>query len=257
MTPRSALALRLARAYCRWRCGRDLDGVWVAGLERVRALDGPLILAPNHVAWWDVLVLVLLDEALGADLRCLMDARNLTRLPFLAKLGAIPLRRGADADQDLAEAARWLRDGTSSHPGPPAPGRRVLVIFPQGRQRPAHLRPLAYRRGVERIAAASGAPVVPVGWNYGFREDHRPAAAVCFGVPCTPRVEALEAATEACLTQIDGLLSGGPGTFVALVDPPGGRTDEGPGARVLAWLTGRRAALPAPASSTATGEPTP
>ena len=251
MTPRSSVALRLARTYCRWRCGRDLDGVWVEGLDRVRALDGPLVLAPNHVAWWDVLVLVLLDEALGADLRCLMDARNLARLPFLGKLGAIPLHRGAEAEQDLADAARWLREGTG------AAHRRVLVIFPQGRQRPAHLRPLAYRRGVERIAAESGAPVIPVGWNYGFREDHRPAAAVCFGAPCAPRVEALEAATEALLTRIDGLLTGAPGPFTALVPPPGGRTDDGVGARVLAWLTGRRAGLPSPTPAARAGEPTP
>ncbi len=239
MRARSPVALRLARAYCRWRCGRDLDGVWVAGADRLRGSTGPLILAPNHVAWWDVLVLVLLDEALGADLRCLMDARNLARLPFLAKLGAIPLRRGDAAREDLAGAAAWLREAPATNAR-----RRILVIFPQGRQRPAHLRPLGFRRGVELLAEASGAPVVPVGWNYGFREDHRPAAAVALGTPCPPRTDALEAATDALLHDIDILLTGDgehvAGAFHALVQPPGRRTDDGIGSRVLAWLTRSR-----------------
>ncbi len=230
---RPAWALALARVYCRWRCRRDLDGVYVGGLARLRGevARRPVILAPNHVAWWDVLVLLLLDAALGADLRCLMRADNLRKLPFLGALGAIPLRKGAEAEDDLAAAAAWL-----DRPG------RVLVIFPQGRQQPPHVRPVAFRRGVERLATMAGAVVVPAAWTYGFREAERPTAAIMLGEAGSGEVGRLEDAVAALHAPLDDLLMGAPPTRLglhALVAPRGGRTDDGVGTRLLAWMLGR------------------
>lgn len=249
---RSGFALGLARRYARWRCSRDLDGVWVSGLDALRAhlAREPLLLAPNHVAWWDVLVLVLLDRALGAEMRCLMDSRNLAALPFLGSIGAVPLRRGEGpaASEDLQRAGAWL-----DRPG------RVLVIFPQGRQRPAHLRPLAFRRGVERLAAQTGARTVPVGWSYGFREDHRPAAALAIGAPGAGELPRLEAETVQLLARLDPFFLGeAPAAhgLVPLVPPPGGRTDDGMGSRLLRWMMGARGRRPTALQGGGPGRPT-
>ena len=82
--------LRLARPYARHRVARGLDGMWVAGLDQARAAlaDRPVIFASNHVAWWDTLLLVVLDAALGGRCWAVMDAANLRTLPFLGWVGA-------------------------------------------------------------------------------------------------------------------------------------------------------------------------
>ena len=65
-TRRPAFA-RIARRYARRRVSRGLDGLWVAGMDQARAAlaDRPLMFAANHVSWWDSLLLLVLDEALG------------------------------------------------------------------------------------------------------------------------------------------------------------------------------------------------
>ena len=70
---------------------RRLDGLWVSGLDQARAaLAGrPLIFAANHVAWWDVLLLLVLDEELDGVGWAVMDAENLRKLPFFGWVGAL------------------------------------------------------------------------------------------------------------------------------------------------------------------------
>jgi len=133
--------LSIARWYAHRRMARAFDGVFVAGLEQARELATrePLVIAMNHVSWWDPFVVVLVDAALGAESYCLMDAENLERLPFFGWLGAVPLRR---LEPRLALADLKQHAALLDRPG------RVVWIFPQGEQRPAHLRPLGLQRGV-------------------------------------------------------------------------------------------------------------
>lgn len=237
---RASSVLSFARWYARRRIARELDGVWVAGLDTAREALArePLVLALNHVAWWDVLVLVLLDEALSGEMRVLMDTRNLRKLPYLGSIGAIPLDRSTPeaSARDLDAAARWL-----DRPG------RVVVIFPQGRQRASHLRPLAFRRGVEQLVAASGATVVPVALQYGFREAPMPAVGLRFG-PHLPAsavgrsggAAVLEDVIDAQLSRLDPLFDGTPPEacdLAALVPSGAARTDDSVAARLLArWM---------------------
>lgn len=235
---RRGWVLSLARPYVRRRLARELDGLWVSGLDRLAPLlaTGPVVFAPNHVSWWDPMVLVALSGALPTEDYVLMDAENLRRLPFMGWLGAVPLRRGRreEARADVLAAAGLL-DG---------PGRSVW-IFPQGRQRPAHLRPLELRPGVEwLVAAAGGVPVVPVSLQYGFREGERPAALVRFGrarsarAPVATLLPWLEAALVEGLGRCDAFLDQGLGDFRPLVAPVGRPSEAGGGARVLSWLGG-------------------
>ncbi|WP_313674861.1 lysophospholipid acyltransferase family protein [Mycolicibacterium sp.] len=190
--------LRVARRYTRRRISRRLDGLWVSGLDEARAaLAGrPLIFAANHVAWWDALLLLPLDEALGGLGWAVMDARNLRRLPFLGWVGALPLDRSSpERSRGCLQACAALLD----RPG------RALWIFPQGRQRPAHLRPLDLRPGVQTLHATSGVDLVAVSIDYVFLERPRPAAIVRF---CPP-ISGADTADEALLPAVEGAILDG------------------------------------------------
>lgn len=242
--------LSYARAYSRRRVAHGLDGLWVSGLEQARAAlaAGPLIFAANHVAWWDTLLLLVLDEALGGTGWAVMDAANLRRLPFLGWVGALPLDRGSpERSRECLEASADLLD----RPG------RALWIFPQGRQRPAHLRPLDLKPGIGIAHEHNPVDIVTVSMNYLFLERDRPAAVVCFSAPITdvegsavlPRIEAalldgladIDAAVVAATdgrrarTHPDDPLPG----FAPLVGAAHPKRD-GVGERMLAALRNRR-----------------
>lgn len=222
---RHPVAVRLWRAYCRWSVGRSLGGVWVAGLDdtRARLAEGPLLLAATHVSWWDGLVVTVAGAALGAEDFVWVDAPTVRRLPWLTRVGAIAVDRsgGARARAGVRAAAAVL-----DRPG------RALWVYPQGRQRPAWLRPLGVQPGIGLLARQSNAPVVPVALQYAFREDARPAAILHFGAP-VPAAD-LEAALVEGLARVDRFLDDGDPSFVPLSTPPRARTDRGLGARLLA-----------------------
>lgn len=213
---RKPWVLSLARWYGQRRMARAFDGLFVEGLEEAkeRASRGPLILAMNHVAWWDSFVVVQIDRAMGSESYCLMDADNLEKLPFFGWIGAVPLRRSEPraALADIKASARLL-----DRPG------RVLWIFPQGTQRPAHLRPLGLQRGVSILAGLSGAPVLPVALTYAFREAPEPTIAVSIGAPCVVRrtgaLVELEESLVAGLDRNDVFVTTGRGSYKAIVPP--------------------------------------
>lgn len=238
--------LGFARAYARRRVAHGLDGLWVSGLDEVRAaLAGrPLIFAANHVAWWDTLLLLVLDEALGGVGWAVMDSVNLDKLPFLGWLGALPLDRSSpDRSRQCLEASAALLDRP----------RRSVWIFPQGRQRPAHLRPLDLRPGLQTMHAHNPRDVVAVSVNYVFLETQRPAAIVRFSTPIPgaaisgpallPAVEralleGLAAVDDAAIAATDGRRARThpadplPG-FTALVRPARSAAQDGRGVRML------------------------
>lgn len=179
MTRRSRALLALARPYIRRRLRRAFDGVFVEGRDRVREIAArePLLVAANHVCWWDALTILALDESLGIESHCLMDAENLARMPFFGWVGAVPLDRSSPRSsvRDLKSAMRVV-----DRPG------RALWIFPQGRQRPAHIRPLGLEPGVAWLANRAEASVVPLSLNYQFRETPQPTIVASFGHPIPP-----------------------------------------------------------------------
>ncbi len=221
---------RLFRPVVRHSLRRGLDGVFVQGLATLQAAlaRGPVIVAPTHVAYWDAMVILHLESALGADGYALMDEANLRRLPFFGWLGAIPVDRTRPGrNRGPLKAAVSVLD----RPG------RLLYVFPQGRQRPAHLRPLGLEPGVYMVARRTVAPVVPLALTYHFREAAQPTACLDVGPPLTAGADRsgflseLEAALVAGLTRIDDWIEHGRGAFEAL--EPARQSSPGVGTRLL------------------------
>lgn len=195
---RSTLALSLGRPYLRWTAGRHLDGVFATGLDLARhaLAEGPVLFAANHVSWWDGPLGVLADAETGAESLFLVDSANLAEVPFLRWFGAIDLDRSSPlaARHGLKQATRWL-----DRPG------RAVWIYPQGRQRPAHVRPLEFQRGTDWIARKTEAQVIPVAIQTGWGDAHQPQVALSFGMP---NPVDLEAALVGQLSELDEFFDG-------------------------------------------------
>ena len=119
-------------------------------------LQGPLIIAANHISYFDPLCLGVFVDAAGRQVRFLAKS-ELYRNPLLGGIlrgaGQIPVyRETRDAGQALAHAVAAMRDGAA------------VAIYPEGTTtRNPDFSPMAAKNGVARLAALTGAPVVPAG----------------------------------------------------------------------------------------------
>lgn len=158
------------------------------GHERVPQA-GPAIVACNHVSSLDgVLIALATGEAARRMTRFLVAAEFFRKPSFgwaLRLYRQIPLRRGEGDADALAVAVNTIRGGA------------LAGIFPEGKVNPEPDGGMQRgRRGVARIALATGAPVVPVGiwgtqvrWPYGrirLGRPLRPKVVVAYGLPIDP-----------------------------------------------------------------------
>jgi 1-acyl-sn-glycerol-3-phosphate acyltransferase len=131
-------------------CRLRVCGAVPAGLR-----DGPLILAANHISPVDPLVMTAACARLGLAPR-FMATGGLFRAPLVGavmrRCGHIRVdRRTARVAQALPDAAAALRAGST------------VLVYPEGRiGLDPWMWPERGRTGVARMAALSGAPVVPV-----------------------------------------------------------------------------------------------
>lgn len=127
----------------------------VSGLDRISALAGPVIFAPNHTSHLDTpLILSVLPEpwrhhivvAAGADY--FFDTR-LKAVAFSLATNAIPIERTRVSRDSARRAADLLGQGWS------------LLIYPEGGRSPdGWAQP--HRAGAAWLSARSGRPIVPV-----------------------------------------------------------------------------------------------
>jgi putative phosphoserine phosphatase/1-acylglycerol-3-phosphate O-acyltransferase len=181
----------------------DIDGV-----ARVPG-RGPVILAANHRSYFDVVALALVAARLGRPVRFLAK-RELFDAPVVGQLaralGGIPVDRGKRSDTPLREAQRALEAG------------EVVVILPQGtipRGKKFFDSALQGKTGTARLAAMTGAPVLPVGlwgteavWARSARLPdvanllHPPMVRVRVGKPVHLGLSDAAADTEAIMSAI-------------------------------------------------------
>jgi 1-acyl-sn-glycerol-3-phosphate acyltransferase len=179
---------------------RRVRAVRITGLPASLPPARPLLLAANHVSWWDGFVLREVQRALrpGAPLYTLMSSAELERLPFFRLLGVVGIDGGSPGT--LASALRFLRERLRERPD------SVIVLFPQGRIWPSHRRPLGFRPGVELFARRLGPVVVPVGVHAEPLNAASPTYFASVGEPCAaaPEASGLERSVEA---QLDAVLA--------------------------------------------------
>jgi 1-acyl-sn-glycerol-3-phosphate acyltransferase len=125
------------------------------GLLHVPA-DGPVIVAANHISYFDPLCLGTFVDAAGRQARFLAKSELFEKRLLgwvLREAGQIPVyRETRDAGQALVAAVAAMRDGAA------------VVIYPEGTTTTnPDFSPMKPKSGVARLAALTGAPVVPVG----------------------------------------------------------------------------------------------
>ncbi|HEU4561495.1 MAG TPA: 1-acyl-sn-glycerol-3-phosphate acyltransferase [Longimicrobium sp.] len=157
---------------------RRLNAVRITGLPRALPGDLPLVLAANHVSWWDTFTLREVHRILrpSAPLYTVASERELKHLPWFRLTGAF----GVDAAQpaSVLAAIRFLRDRVRE--------RRdaTVIFFPQGRIWPSHRRPLGFRRGIEAFTRPI-APclVLPIALHHEPGTTSAPTVYVSVGAP--------------------------------------------------------------------------
>ena len=130
--------------------------VTVEGTEHIPA-TGPAILCANHRSYFDVAALGYAIAKRGRPVRFL-GKKEVFDAPLVGDLaramGGIRVERGSGSDEPLKEALAALEAG------------ELVAIMPQGtipRGRAFFDPVLKARWGAARLAAASGAPVIPIG----------------------------------------------------------------------------------------------
>lgn len=149
-------------------------------LRSLAGFQGPLIIAANHIGWWDPLTMLTLHRVFLPDrsMRAPMDADQLERFGLFRRLGVFGI------DPDDPASLNKMRSEMEAYFT--KADRPTLWITPQGRF--ADVRePVVVRPGVSKLAASTaGARVVSVSVEYCFWTD--------------PKPEILVAAREVCPT---------------------------------------------------------
>jgi len=176
--------------------------------------QGPVIIAANHISYFDPLCLAVFIDAAGREVRFLAKS-ELYRNPVLGWLlrgaGQIPVyRESRDAARSLQDAVAAMREGAA------------VAIYPEGTTtRNPDFSPMKAKTGVARLAALTGAPVVPVGiwgahllftrgktgpFRRGIRVVVRAGPPMDLGLEPDATMEALNDARDRLMDAIAGLV---------------------------------------------------
>ena len=182
-----------------------------AGLEHVPAA-GPAILVFNHRSYFDPLVMGLVIAGTGRNVRGL-GKKEVFDVPIIGRIlrasGGIRVERGTGSDEPLDAAIAAVEAG------------ELLMMAPEGTipRGPAFFDPvLKGRWGAARIAAATGAPVIPIGlwgteqvWPRNSRLPKmsltgRPVVTATVGAPVKLNHRSPDADTKKIMKAITALL---------------------------------------------------
>ncbi|HEY5108931.1 MAG TPA: lysophospholipid acyltransferase family protein, partial [Acidimicrobiales bacterium] len=128
----------------------------INGVEHVPA-EGPVILASNHRSYFDVAALAIVVAKLGRTVR-FMGKQELFDAPGVGQLaralGGIAVDRGSGSGDPMRKATAALHAG------------EAVIVLPQGTipRGEDFFDPVLHgKTGAARLAADTGAPVIPIG----------------------------------------------------------------------------------------------
>ena len=225
---------------------RFIARVEIRGLDRVRDLEGPVLLVANHVSNADApLIGSFITPALGRRIYWLgkQEALDWPIVGKMLELNAVMgIQRGAADVEAFRSAKRVLDEG------------HVLIVFPEGTRSPTGALQEA-KEGTTILAQRTGARIVPIGvsgtrrvWPRGQRLPHptRHKVVMRIGEPFTISAAGSgaerRAAQVAATTEIMGR--------IAALLPPGQR---GAYATAAGTLAAKPAQGPAQAAEQAGG----
>jgi 1-acyl-sn-glycerol-3-phosphate acyltransferase len=176
--------------------------------------QGPVIIAANHISYFDPLCLAVFIDTAGREVRFLAKSelyRNRLLGWVLRSAGQIPVyRESRDAARSLQDAVAAMREGAA------------VAIYPEGTTtRNPDFSPMKAKTGVARLAALTGAPVVPVGmwgaqllftrgkvgpFRRGIRVVVRAGPPMDLGLAPDATMEALNDARDRIMDAIVGLV---------------------------------------------------
>ncbi len=181
------------------------------GIENIPA-EGPALIVFNHRSYFDPTVMGLVIAQAGRQVRGL-GKKEVFDVPLVGRLvkafGGIRVERASGSDEPLQHAASALRGG------------ECVMMAPQGTipRGPAFFDPqLTGRWGAAKLAAQTGAPVIPVGlwgtekvWPRSARLPrmsltNRPKVTVTVGQPISVTTDDPEAGTAQIMQAIMALL---------------------------------------------------
>jgi 1-acyl-sn-glycerol-3-phosphate acyltransferase len=173
----------------------------VTGLPAGLPPDVPVILAANHVSYWDPFLLRHLQRLLRprAPFYTVMLERELERHGWMRRIGVVGLEPGSASS--LRRCIRFLRNAVDERPD------AMIAFFPQGRIWPSFRRPLAFRAGVSLLARAiPGVRILPAGLHLEPLNRPRPTLFASLA-PATDGASTDVAALESAVTgEIDRVL---------------------------------------------------
>lgn len=113
-----------------------------------------IVVAPNHISWFDPLVIAHFLHDSGRPPR-FMGKQAVFDVPVVGQIisgaGQIPVTRDSDPSAALAMATQAVRDG------------ECLVMYPEGTiTRDPDVWPMSGKTGALRVALETGAPLIPV-----------------------------------------------------------------------------------------------
>ena len=229
---RSPLFYRFIQWLMVRKLGQHLEQVYIHNLEEVQQLVSKesIIIAPNHVCYWDSCMYFLLSGLLSPRAFVFVAQATLRRLPFLRWCGSIPL------NTDSKEQAVLQLKGVSNLNTEPT----QFWIFPQGEHRPTQEVSLKCKRGVLMLAKDLKVPIVPMSIQYLYRDSEQPVAYISFQspLPYTADISQLEQSLHQGLNASTKHHMGvETQTFVPHFPEAQPRTDDLP-TRILAWFSG-------------------
>ncbi len=184
----------------------------ISGVESIPK-QGPVILVANHRSYFDVVAIGLVAARLNRPVRFL-GKQELFDAPVIGRLaralGGIAVDRGSGSSDPMRRSSEALRAG------------ELVIILPQGTipRGEAFFDPvLVGHTGAARLAAETGATVVPIGlwgteqvWPRSSRLPefgaltHPPHVSVRVGAPVSLQSGDARKDTERLMTTISGLL---------------------------------------------------